>query len=83
MPNKVIITSPDGTMEWSGESDFVPPIGTSVTCRGGRGRDIQFNGVVAEIHTDVFFGFGVNEGNSMGGMVISVWLDPLEEKTEC
>lgn len=78
MVNKVIITSPCGNHEWQGASANVPRIGEEVTCRGGRGLEVEFSGIVESVHYEVRKGFGVNEGNPISGMIVSVWLKEFE-----
>jgi len=77
--NKVIIVSPCGNHEWQAYSDNVPRAGEQVTCRSGRLHDIEFSGIVDSVHYEVRKGFGVNEGNSKSGMIVTVWLKEDED----
>jgi len=78
MNNKIIITSPCGNFEWQQVSSYVPRIGESVTCRMSLTSEIEFRGIVEDVHIEVRKGWGVNEGISQSGMVISVWLKAIE-----
>ena len=76
---KLIITSPDGKQEWQQKALAIPPIGSSITCRGDDGK-IRFEGVVDAVHIGIRYHRNLLCGESVGremaapGMVVSVWL---------
>lgn len=74
----LIITSPCGKHAWQQQADYVPRVGETVTCRIGRNFDMEFSGIVREVHTEVRKGWGVNEGNPERGMIVSVWLREID-----
>ena len=70
----LIITSPCGNHELHYRTVVVPRIGETITARDSGGNAV-FGGTVKEVHYGLRMGFGVNEGNPTGGIVVSVWLE--------